>query len=700
MFYNYKAHWQKAKHDFAEWCDTAEEWDELFSESYLLLCYDKNVEHLIGTRGHFKAMFQEIKGDCDDGSDDHTSLGRWLQWFRRYPSLDSKWHTKLMLYCYQLAKRGVDLKKIPWAGSTHIPIKHFKLGNKTVGSTPASELAAKHVNSLPLEQAEDAPSTDMSTLEKAASLLADHSRQRLCRVLLLAVKPMHQAFATTQTNLKGPESVLKYHIGFALGAYDSVLRKCMSRLSDMSVLQQLPLQMAFTDDISSEDHPLRYQDKCLASKMCQLVVSLVSHQAKTHEVFKLLPPLCMAPMLGSLQQAADCMKLVERLCNAMYAAENVMYADREVHSVFLACCWPLQTSVREMFAYLRELNFSVAPQHVKDVLLCIFKSWGSTGVCENGFRGVRAAEKKSPSGTISNVRKWCTLHQDEEIARYERHEVSAMTADGGAEGCSKGLNKSFFQSWHATPTVPLKGDSGLRTIMGTLRWPSFTRASKIDTVAATSLLLRMSDEGEKWGLAKIAWQNCVPLTGWLLRQQGGDKVWVVLHSSAFRLLLWPCLTPPNSSTVFADTSNRASPSWESIDDITKWEAANAYTSAVAPADQWFAHAKRPAKKPSSHAIGVSTAGFERVLNASARVGFRGVEDAQLRKIGKLLNLDFDEMPLDKRPPHLIHYKHIQACTHESNYMHIQSYMQTFMHTLIHAYMHTHIPSHTQTYTHS
>ena len=152
--------------------------------------------------------------------------------------------------------------------------------------------------------------------------------------------------------------------------------------------------------------------------------------------------------------------------------------------------------------------------------------------------------------------------------------------------------------------------------------------------------------------------------------------------------------------MFADTSNRASPSWESIDDITKWEAVDAYTSAVAPADQWFAHAKKPAKKPSSHAIGVSTAGFERVLNASARVGFRGVEDAQLRKIGKLLNLDFDEMPLDKRPPHLIHYKHIQACTHESNYMHIQSYMQTFMHTLIHAYMHTHIPSHTQTYTHS
>ena len=231
MFYNYKAHWQKAKHDFGEWCDTAEEWDELFSESYLLLCYDKNVEHLIGTRCHFKEMFQEIKRDGDDGTDEHTSLGRWLQWFRRYPSLDSKCHTKLMLYCYQLAKRGVDLKKILWVGSTHIPITHFKLGNKTVGSTPASELAAKHVNSLPVvEEAEDAPSTDMSTLEKAASLLADHSRQRMCRVLLLAVKPMQTAFLQTQSNLKGAESVLKYHIGFARGAYDSVLRRCMSRL--------------------------------------------------------------------------------------------------------------------------------------------------------------------------------------------------------------------------------------------------------------------------------------------------------------------------------------------------------------------------------------------------------------------------------------------------------------------------------------
>ena len=593
-------------------------------------------------------MFQEIKGDCSDGSEDHTSLGRWLQWFRRYPSLDCKWHTKLMLYCYQLAKRGVDFKKIPWAGSTHIPIKQFKLGKNTVGSTPASESAANHVNNLAVEEAEDATITDMSTLEKAASLLADHSRQRLCRVLLLAVKPMHQAFLTTQANMKGAEAVLKYHIGFAVGGYDSVLRRCMSTLSDMSVLQQLPLQMAFTEDISSEDHPLRYQDKYLSSKMCQLVVSLVSHQAKTHEVFKLLPPLCMAPMLGSVQHAAVCMKLVERLCNAMYAAENVMHADRTVHGVFLACCWTLQTSVREMFAYLRELNFSVAPQHVKDVLLCIFKSWGSTGVCENGFRGVRAAEKKSPSGTISNARKWCTLHQDEEIARYERHEVSAMTADGGAEGCSKGLNKAFFQSWHATPTIPLKGDSGLRTIMGTLRWPTFTRASKIDTVAATSLLLRMFDEGEKWELAKSAWQNCVPLTGWLLRKQGCDTVWIVLHSSAYRLLLWPCLTLPNSSTVFVDTSTRAHPCWESIDDITKWKAANAYTSAVAPADQWFAHAKRPAKQPVSHAIGWSTAGFERVLNASARVGFRFVEDAQLRKIGKVLDLDFDQMLLSEK----------------------------------------------------
>ena len=283
-------------------------------------------------------MFQEIKGDCSDGSEDHTSLGRWLQWFRRYPSLDCKWHTKLMLYCYQLAKRGVDFKKIPWAGSTHIPIKQFKLGKNTVGSTPASESAANHVNNLAVEEAEDATITDMSTLEKAASLLADHSRQRLCRVLLLAVKPMHQAFLTTQANMKGAEAVLKYHIGFAVGGYDSVLRRCMSTLSDMSVLQQLPLQMAFTEDISSEDHPLRYQDKCLSSKMCQLVVSLVSHQAKTHEVFKLLPPLCMAPMLGSVQHAAVCMKLVERLCNAMYAAENVMHADRTIHGVFLACC--------------------------------------------------------------------------------------------------------------------------------------------------------------------------------------------------------------------------------------------------------------------------------------------------------------------------------------------------------------------------
>ena len=69
------------------------------------------------------------------------------------------------------------------------------------------------------------------------------------------------------------------------------------------------------------------------------------------------------------------MKLVERLCNAMYAAENVMYADREVHSVFLACSWTLQSSVREMFAYLRELNFSVAPQHVKDVLMHFQVLW-------------------------------------------------------------------------------------------------------------------------------------------------------------------------------------------------------------------------------------------------------------------------------------------------------------------------------------
>ena len=184
-------------------------------------------------------MFQEIKGDCEDGSDDYLSLGRWLQWFRRYPALDSKWHTKLMLYCYQLAKRGVDFKQIPWVGSTHIPIKQFKVGKHTVGSTPASESAAKHVNNLPVKEAEDATSTDMSTLEKAASLLADHSRQRLCRVLLLAVKPMHQAFLTTQANMKGADSVLKYHIGFARGAYDSVLRRCMSRLSDMSVLHQL-----------------------------------------------------------------------------------------------------------------------------------------------------------------------------------------------------------------------------------------------------------------------------------------------------------------------------------------------------------------------------------------------------------------------------------------------------------------------------
>ena len=161
----------------------------------------------------------------------------------------------------------------------------------------------------------------------------------------------------------------------------------------------------------------------------------------------------------------------------------------------------------------------------------------------------------------------------------------------------------------------------------------------------------------------------MPLTGWLLRKQGCDEVWIVLHSSAYRLLLWPTLTLPNSSTVFVDTSTRARPCWESIDDITQWQATNAYTSAVSPADQWFAHAKRPAKTPSAHAIGWSTAGFERLFNAIARVGFRFVEDAQLRKIAKVLKMDFDELPLDKRPSYIHTYTHtsIHTCMHIYTY---------------------------------
>lgn len=83
-----------------------------------------------------------------------------------------------------------------------------------------------------------------STSMVVARLLADRQREMLCRVIVETISPLMSAHGKELSQLRAPDKVLEYCIGYAKGSYTFVIRKMFTTMERAQSMAFVGLQTA------------------------------------------------------------------------------------------------------------------------------------------------------------------------------------------------------------------------------------------------------------------------------------------------------------------------------------------------------------------------------------------------------------------------------------------------------------------------
>jgi hypothetical protein len=81
------------------------------------------------------------------------------------------------------------------------------------------------------------------------------------------------------------------------------------------------------------------------------------------------------------------------------------------------CRWPVEQRIMKRLSLV---HFALFPEEVKRDLQAIFSAEPSTGIVENSFKELRAAEKSSSSGEIAKMTRHRALLNSDLPARFNR----------------------------------------------------------------------------------------------------------------------------------------------------------------------------------------------------------------------------------------------------------------------------------------
>lgn len=226
------------------------------------------------------------------------------------------------------------------------------------------------------------------------------------------------------------------------------------------------------------------------------------------------------------------------------------------------------------------------------------------------------------------------------FSRFDRPEIEATPEAAACIGL-RHLPSTLFSSMHARPTIPAES---LRRILRPVRWATFTRASELNCMGATKLLVSMSEQNE-WALADKAWLTLLCSAGDIIRKRGSDRWLMVLFSSAFAFAAWP-LKAAESSLLVPDASDAATVQWSYTIDFADWEVAGG--SVMAPMSI-VCKVDGEKQATGESKIGFFASGTPPVIQASARRGFKELTSGFLSKLAQLLDLGWDRMEKGERP---------------------------------------------------
>lgn len=484
---------------------------------------------------------------------------------------------------------------------------------------------------------------NINTLEKAAMLLDDDGRQVQARVLYSAGLPFFKAHREAMRQLKGPGSIEEHMVSLAEGQGHEALVKAFRGLSDPETLQYIGLQIVFDNKaVLKEGHPLVAHDDRLAESFRDLVGHMVAARAETLGCYRSAVPGCLATLLSPGPR--QCQGLIRARClaEALYAAEARQQTDRAVHQLLKACRWPYATLAREVLDELARVAFSCVPPAVADILRTTCRGWGHTALNENGFRVLREAERACHGQAMSGARLWMVPREEEQIARFERHEVEVDHTE--TLPSKRALPKAMFQSSCAKPGIDR---AELQKILGPTQWPTFTRATKADGCAATELLLECAKPGNHWALARTSWM-CVffrPLSIVHNRQEG--RVMLVLRRTEYAMLAWP-MRDAGGDMWLPETADTSNFRWVVMRQHSDWEVLE--HKATSPLSMYIDCVSKKRKMIGGlHAGFKATGARHQLLYDSALHGFPDVMDPLLRKLAEVLGKPFHKMSSEERP---------------------------------------------------
>ena len=394
--------------------------------------------------------------NCWDKKGVRATLGRWFSWWWANKSLRKVWWSKLSSLLFAL----VVNKKMPLASMFH-DLSH--LAAHTGLDLQKAELSrkrkAKNQGPGP-EPAEAAPEaaepTDLaatshsnkaaqikSMMQLVAAALAREQNYDISAMLHHFVEPFALAHKELVATLRGgPASIRAHYANLAKGEKLNPCREAVLKLAAAVPLSECGLLVECTAEAHLEaldNNPDVVQQDTLAAKLEGLTWQLCRQAAVTSAQFT-------DTIMGQLARCWD---------EEPEAAEACLLWLQDRHTVHLQCLkistpavqsllrksdchWPVE---KRILKRLSLVNFSTFPSEVRRDLQAIFSAEVSTGIVENCFKELRAAEKDSSNGDVARLTRHKTLLDSHLPARFCRAEPLDCLAKSSCFGMH------FFQAF-------------------------------------------------------------------------------------------------------------------------------------------------------------------------------------------------------------------------------------------------------------
>ena len=392
-----------------------------------------------------------------------------------------------------------------------------------------------------LDQRLDRKLKQQTTLKAVCHFLGDEKKSRQAQIIYTVGLPVAKSHWTEKKSFHKVDLTTKTYIAYAQNKYDYVLKKLAVLTVSADALQSCgfdlsPLAAAVARRTEEKQQAalaaqLHLQEETeFASLYLNLTLATMKHRALSMASYTLSFPGRLAGLLN-VASRADTLKYCRSFWEALLVAEEQALLHTCVAHLLdkiLVADWVV---IREVLMHLAQTGFTMVPKPVALILDNVFKGTAHSAIVEDGLNKVRDVGRDTKNRDMSHHKAWHQCVVAKVCEQYGRDEVQV---DSMEDTPAPMLQKQSFSSVSEEPSLE---DPSLQKIMSKPTWTT-THAQGMQSVpTAISYLLHVHAQGT-WSNAD-PWCNILFNTGGIITDPDG-KLWVVLGSTAFAVLAWPC----------------------------------------------------------------------------------------------------------------------------------------------------------------